>query len=428
MAEKRNVFTKSDDFKSEYSCAVVRVGELTPIEGSDFLARTDIFGTQIVVRKDQVKTGDLMIYAANETALCAEFLSANNLFEIGCRDMNSNADEVNAIMKEYEEKYKNEADTIRNQAKQIKSQIDSMTKTVNKAKKSLKKIDEKYDTYDNVRKADADSERKVLNEKIDELTKKSLEKTVEYTALKKKVEELVEAGKPIVENAKKLCGFFNKYGRVRCITLKGCPSFGFLFGIEELAKYCPEARDVNYEELVDQEFDTVCDKLFVKAYVPPVREENSRRKREAKANKKLKRFDRLVEGEFKYHYDSDALQKNMHCMSPDKTIVASVKIHGCVERSTIVNTKEYGDMTIGEIVDNKIDCHIKARDVEQNEDVYVSVDQFYMIPNDGEWYEIELEDGTKLTITGNNPVWLPTLNCYRRVDELKQGDYILMSE
>ena len=67
MAEKRNVFTKSDDFKSEYSCAVVRVGELTPIEGSDFLARTDIFGTQIVVRKDQVKTGDMMIYAANET-------------------------------------------------------------------------------------------------------------------------------------------------------------------------------------------------------------------------------------------------------------------------------------------------------------------------------------------------------------------------
>ena len=40
----------------------------------------------------------------------------------------------------------------------------------------------------------------------------------------------------------------------------------------------------------------------------------------------------------------------------------------------------------------------------------------------------QLEDGTKLTITGNNPVWLPTLNCYRRVDELKQGDYVLMSE
>lgn len=328
MAEKKQIFTKSDGFKSEYSCAVVRVGELTPIEGSDFLAKTDIFGTQIVVRKDQVKTGDIMFYAANETALCAEFLGANNLFEIGCRDMNNNADEVNAIMKEYEEKYKNEADTIRNQAKQIKSQIDSMTKTVNKAKKSLKKIDEKYDTYDDVRKADADSERKVLNEKIDELTKKSLEKTVEYTALKKKVEELVEAGKPIVERAKKLCGFFNKYGRVRCITLKGCPSFGFLFSVDEMAKFCPEVKDVNYEELIDQEFDTVCDKLFVKAYVPPVKEDARAKSRGEKRNNKLKRFDRLVEGEFSYHYDTQQLNRNMHCMSPEKVVVISCKLHG----------------------------------------------------------------------------------------------------
>lgn len=328
MAEDKKIFTQSDGFKSEYSCAVVRVGELTPIEGSDFLAKTDIFGTQIVVRKDQVKTGDIMFYAANETALCAEFLRANNLFEIGCRDMNSNAAEVNAIMKEYEEKYKNEADVIRNQAKQIKSQIDSMTKTVNKAKKSLKKIDEKYDTYDDVQKADADSERKTLNEKIDELTKKSLEKTVQYTSLKKKVEELVEAGKPIVDNAKKLCGFFNKYGRVRCITLKGCPSFGFLFGIDEMAKFCPDVKDVNYEELIDHEFDTVGDKLFVKAYVPPVKEDQRAKSRGEKRNNKLKRFDRLVEGEFSYHYDTQQLNRNMHCMSPDKVVVIDVKIHG----------------------------------------------------------------------------------------------------
>ena len=328
MAEEKKIFTQSDGFKSEYSCAVVRVGELTPIDGSDFLAKTDIFGTQIVVRKDQVKVGDIMFYAANETALCAEFLGANNLFEISCRNMNSNADEVNAIMKEYEEKYKNEADVIRSQAKQIKSQIDSMTKTVNKAKKSLKKIDEKYDSYDDVRKADADSERKTLNEKIDELTKKSLEKTVEYTALKKKVEELVEAGKPIVENAKKLCGFFNKYGRVRCITLKSCPSFGFLFGIDEMAKFCPDVKDVNYEELINQEFDTVGDKLFVKAYVPPIKEEQRAKSRGEKRNNKLKRFDRLVEGEFSYHYDTNPLNRNMHCMSPEKVVVISCKLHG----------------------------------------------------------------------------------------------------
>ena len=31
-----NIFTKSENFKSEYSCAVVRIGKLTPIELPDF--------------------------------------------------------------------------------------------------------------------------------------------------------------------------------------------------------------------------------------------------------------------------------------------------------------------------------------------------------------------------------------------------------
>ena len=34
--------------------------------------------------------------------------------------------------------------------------------------------------------------------------------------------------------------------------------------------------------------------------------------------------------------------------------------------------------------------------------------------------------GTKLTITGNNPVWCPELNCYRRVDELNGDEKLLV--
>ena len=58
--------------------------------------------------------------------------------------------------------------------------------------------------------------------------------------------------------------------------------------------------------------------------------------------------------------------------------------------------------------------------------VYVSIDDYYLLKNDGEWYEVELEDGRKLLITGNNPVWMPELNCYRRTDELKIGDTLLI--
>ena len=110
------VFSVSDSMKSEYCCSVVKIGELKPIEGSDFLAETIVRGTQIVVRKDQVHEGDVMFYAENETALNGKFLSVNNLYEIGCRDMNSNAAEVNAIMQEYVDNFKNKADALKTEA------------------------------------------------------------------------------------------------------------------------------------------------------------------------------------------------------------------------------------------------------------------------------------------------------------------------
>ena len=62
MTEK-NFLTMSENGKSEYCCSVVKISELTPIEGSDFLAKTNVLGTQIVVRKDMVKEGDIMFYA-----------------------------------------------------------------------------------------------------------------------------------------------------------------------------------------------------------------------------------------------------------------------------------------------------------------------------------------------------------------------------
>lgn len=102
-------------------------------------------------------------------------------------------------------------------------------------------------------------------------------------------------------------------------------------------------------------------------------------------------------------------------------------MHGCVEASTIVNTSE-GPKCIKEIVDNKLPVEIEAFDINTNQKVFVPIDNYYTIPDDGEWYELELEDGRKLTITGNNPVWLPELSCYRRTEELKIGDSVLVSD
>lgn len=327
MAEK-NFLTMSENGKSEYCCSVVKISELIPIDGSDFLAKTNVLGTQIVVRKDMVKEGDIMFYAANETALNQRFLSANNLYEIGCRSMNANAAEVNAIMEEYDNKYRNKADILRAEAKQIKGLIDKYEKHVKKDKKKVSKLTNELDGANEEKKSELNIQIKDLNEKIDAATKLALDKTVKYTELKKQIDTLVNEGKTIVDKAKALCGFFNKYGRVRCITLKNTPSFGFLFEVDSMAKFNPGIKDVNLEDYINQDFDTVDGELFVKAYVPPVKPENVRKTRGEKRNKKLSRFDRLVEGELRLHYDSTQLVKNMSLIDPDKIVTVSVKVHG----------------------------------------------------------------------------------------------------
>ena len=56
--KKRNFFTASPEMKSEYCAQVVKIGELKPIEGSDYLAQVIVSGTSMVIRKDEFKTGD----------------------------------------------------------------------------------------------------------------------------------------------------------------------------------------------------------------------------------------------------------------------------------------------------------------------------------------------------------------------------------
>lgn len=335
----------SKEGKSEYCCNVIKIGLVKTIEGSDFLAETLINGQSVVVRKDQVKEGQLYFYASNECQLNEKFLSVNNLFEIGNYELNANKEEVAELLR--------------------------------------------------------------LSEEESDSTKSN-----EYK-----------------EQAKKKVGFFSKNGRVRMIRLRKVPSYGFLFGKEEMERYCPKVSSINMEEYLNVDFDTVDGELFVKAYVPYVPERKIRNgSRNGKAQKRIERFDKMIPGEFMLHYDTKQLGKCMWMIQPTDTVVITDKIHGCVKENTIINTLEYGDKQIGEIVKNHIDCHIKAYDTENNKEVYVPIDNFYTIPNDGEWYEIELEDGRKITITGNNPIYLPLLEAYRRVEDLNGDELLLVSE
>jgi hypothetical protein len=246
-------------------------------------------------------------------------------------------------------------------------------------------------------------------------------------------------------------GFFGSNGRVRAIKLREIPSQGFLFKVSKLAEYYGVNQSIFK---LGESFDTVKDDLLVKKYIAvagKVGVPNTPKKRVPKwLEASIRVFPLpirkhlynsinyfydgsrngisklIVDGQWHLHYKTEQLGKNIFKINPEDYIVVSSKWHGCVKHDTPVETLEYGSLPIKKIVDERLPVHVKGYDTEADEVKWVKVDDYYYKKNDGEWYEIELEDGRKITITGNNPVWMPDLSCYRKVENIKVGDNLLV--
>lgn len=208
------MLTKSETFKQEYCCTIVRIGKVEPIENSDYLAQVLVEGRTIVVRKDQVHKGDVMFYVANECQVNADFLHSGNYFED--RSMNANPEKK---------------------------------------------------------------------------------------------------------------GYINKYGRIRMVKLRGILSMGVLFATQEIAQWCPAMRGYPFEKHVGEDFDTIAGTLFVKAYVP-MRKERSSSRAEASLQKRRPQFDRIIPGEFTFHYETRQLNREIDRFRPEDEVSISVKLHG----------------------------------------------------------------------------------------------------
>lgn len=94
----QQILTSSENMSREYCCTIVKIDDVNPIEGSDFLGTTMVEGRTIVVRKDQVKPGDLLFYVSNECQIASDFLYINNLYE-NWQD-NANAPEIEKALEE----------------------------------------------------------------------------------------------------------------------------------------------------------------------------------------------------------------------------------------------------------------------------------------------------------------------------------------
>jgi hypothetical protein len=109
-------------------------------------------------------------------------------------------------------------------------------------------------------------------------------------------------------------------------------------------------------------------------------------------------------------------------------VYSQQKLDGCLSGDTLIELEDGRIITIGEVVQQKINCKVKIYNVNSNQVEYKTITAYMENENNKgfQWFELELEDGKKIKLTGNHPVWLPDLRCYRRVDQLKGHENVLL--
>lgn len=128
-------------------------------------------------------------------------------------------------------------------------------------------------------------------------------------------------------------------------------------------------------------------------------------------------------------YDEKTAKK----VDMDKDVwFVSRKLDGCLHADTIIEFEDGTKLSIKEVVDNKVEGKIKSYNINSNKIEFKTIKNWMVNlddinENNSEWFEIELENGKKIKLTGNHRVWLPELRCWRRTDELNGDEKLLIT-
>jgi len=118
-------------------------------------------------------------------------------------------------------------------------------------------------------------------------------------------------------------GYFEKHGRIKVVKFRGHKSEGFWIPINSLSYL-----GIDLDEFkVGSEFDKIGDKEICTKYIPSVTRMMGGGSG-GKQGRKPRAEDKLVQGQFRFHIDTEQLGRNMHKISPDDTISISSKWHG----------------------------------------------------------------------------------------------------
>jgi hypothetical protein len=131
---------------------------------------------------------------------------------------------------------------------------------------------------------------------------------------------------------KHMVGFFNKYGTVRPLKLRGEVSMGYVAPVSTLEEVWPELKRIIWSAHLGETIDTIGFDLLCWKHIvqPKVRPEFVSKKKGVR--KQIRLFDRVIPDTFKEHYDTTHLERNAHLIQPEDVVTESVKLHGTSAR------------------------------------------------------------------------------------------------
>ena len=103
------------------------------------------------------------------------------------------------------------------------------------------------------------------------------------------------------------------------------------------------------------------------------------------------------------------------------------KLNGCLEYNTLIEFEDGRILPIGYVVENLIPGKIKSYNINTMETMYKNITNFMKnyqeITDNCQWFEIELENGSKIKCTGNHQFYID--GSWIRADQLKINDEVL---
>lgn len=121
-------------------------------------------------------------------------------------------------------------------------------------------------------------------------------------------------------------GFFEEKGRVKPVKFKGNMSDGYIAPIESLECIIGD-KYLKLKDHIGEEFDAIGDFILLKKYV--VQQQKGEPGTPKDRNNPAKKYgSKVIDKQFKFHYDTSHLDKNLHRLEPEDLISISWKLHG----------------------------------------------------------------------------------------------------